>query len=760
MPERFGEYELIEKIATGGMAEIYLARTGGVEGFSRPVVVKKMLPQLAVREDFVTMFLDEARLAANLAHANVVQVFNLGEVDGAYFMAMELVDGPHLGALFAHSLRKRNPLPIEMCVHSIARSADGLHYAHNMTDPNTGQRLNIVHRDISPQNILVSRHGDVKVTDFGVAKASTQETKTRTGIIKGKVAYMSPEQCLGELVDSRTDVFALGVVLYELLTRRRLFRDKSDLLIMQRITGQDVAAPSTLNSDVDEELDQICQKALARKREERFESAAELSEALDVWLAMRGYADCRNRLSRWMREHAPDLGLGLGATAVPHADNRTPSGIKELEQGGNTASTPALGEDRVKRDDDDATRIEAMKSGGQIMTADDPENAVARDVAVVPTFADQDPQEDDPSLTHTDPPPEGPATSTDEAPQASDAQQSGASNAASGGDGSDADLEGLAAAAEDEDRRMPAVDPAMLPAKSQGGSKTPILVGGGLALLLAVGVGVAALSNSGDDDETPIPARVEANPATPSPSAAATPEAKSDPVEKAVNRNVAHLKIATDPPGAQLFVDDKPVGQAPFEGNVPSGSRRIGALFGNKMVHRNVMLKATEKKSVRMVAPVPLEVTSSPSSAAVRVDGELVGETPLPSGRSFVEPGERVSIRVSKSGYVSDTVVITPKPGTPAKVSVNLRKIQVASYGTLTVYSKPWSYVYIDGRRIGEVPISSKRVRAGRMNLRFVRDDLGINVTKSVTVPRNGKRQVTATFTKSGGRYRASINVK
>ncbi len=342
MPERFGEYELIEKIATGGMAEIYLARTGGVEGFSRPVVVKKMLPQLAVREDFVTMFLDEARLAANLAHANVVQVFNLGEVDGAYFMAMELVDGPHLGALFAHSLRKRNPLPIEMCVHSIARSADGLHYAHNMTDPNTGQRLNIVHRDISPQNILVSRHGDVKVTDFGVAKASTQETKTRTGIIKGKVAYMSPEQCLGELVDARTDVFALGVVLYELLTRRRLFRDKSDLLIMQRITGQDVAPPSTLNSDVDEELDQICQKALARKREERFESAAELSEALDVWLAMRGYADCRNRLSRWMREHAPDLGLGLGATAVPHADNRTPSGIKELEQGGNTASTPAF----------------------------------------------------------------------------------------------------------------------------------------------------------------------------------------------------------------------------------------------------------------------------------------------------------------------------------------------------------------------------------------------------------------------------------
>src|SRR5688572_18881465 len=177
MGERFGNYELVRRIAQGGMAEVHLARFSGVEGFERWVVIKKMLPELAVRKDFVDMFLDEARLAARFNHPNIVQVFELGEKDGSYFMAMEYVDGPHLGVLFAHSLRLKKPLPIALCCFILSRAAEGLHHAHELKDA-MGQGLNIVHRDVSPQNILVSREGDVKVMDFGVAKATTQATQT------------------------------------------------------------------------------------------------------------------------------------------------------------------------------------------------------------------------------------------------------------------------------------------------------------------------------------------------------------------------------------------------------------------------------------------------------------------------------------------------------------------------------------------------------------------------------------------------------
>lgn len=306
MGERFGDYELIRRIATGGMAELFLARhaTGGLD---RVVVIKRMLPELAVRPDFVTMFLDEAKLTASLQHPHVVRVYDLGQVSGSYYIAMELVDGPHLGALFAHSLRARRPLPLELCAWIVARAADGLHYAHDVVDPATGRPLELVHRDISPQNILVGKSGEVKVTDFGVAKAVTQQTKTRTGVVKGKVSYMSPEQCLGDVVDRRTDVFALGIVLYELLTRRRLFRDKSDLLVMQRITAEDVAPPSTLNGSVNAELDAIALRALARVPAARYATAGAFAEAIDAWLADNRRPADELSMQTWFAAHCPEL---------------------------------------------------------------------------------------------------------------------------------------------------------------------------------------------------------------------------------------------------------------------------------------------------------------------------------------------------------------------------------------------------------------------------------------------------------------------
>ena len=354
MGQRCGEYELIRHIATGGMAEIFLARHNA--GLDRIVVIKRMLPELAVRPDFVQMFLDEARLTASLQHPHVVRAYELGQADNAYFIAMELVDGPHLGALFAHSLRAKKPPPVELCAWIAARAADGLHYAHDRSDPATGLPLQLVHRDISPQNILVSRHGEVKITDFGVAKANSQQNKTRTGIVKGKVSYMSPEQCLGENVDRRTDVFALGVVLYELLTHRRLFRDKSELLVMQRITTEVLAPPSSINPGVDDKLDAIVMKSLARPLANRFQTASDVAEALDAWLTTTTTRSVNAMaMSQWFAAHCPELAPTTTLAAVIEATVAVPfvppdaSATRSSFAGGTQPETAAMAPPHTER---------------------------------------------------------------------------------------------------------------------------------------------------------------------------------------------------------------------------------------------------------------------------------------------------------------------------------------------------------------------------------------------------------------------------
>ncbi len=304
MTVRIGQYELLERFAEGGMAEVYFARFMGVEGFRRECAIKRLLPEQTRRPEVVEMFLDEARLAASLLHPNIVQVFDLGESDGTYFMAMELVDGPHIGRLFAHSLRVAQPLPIELCAWIISQAADGLHHAHTRVDPATGRTLGIVHRDMSPQNVLVSRWGDVKITDFGIAKMRERRSRTRAGVMKGKLGYLSPEQCLGRPLDRRSDVFALGIMLYELLTRRRLYKEGSELEVMQRITTEEPLPPSVRNPDVDVVLSEIALRALRKEPDQRFQSAAELGDALSAWLGRRGVADVRAALSFWVRTHA------------------------------------------------------------------------------------------------------------------------------------------------------------------------------------------------------------------------------------------------------------------------------------------------------------------------------------------------------------------------------------------------------------------------------------------------------------------------
>lgn len=262
------------------MAEIYLASAVGAEGFAKDVVIKVVRSFLASDPQFVQMFIAEARLASRLNHANVVQIFDFGKHEETYYLAMEFVHGASLWELRKRCREFGVPLPPTLAAEIGAQVARGLQYAHALSEG--GQRMGVVHRDVTPHNVLLSFDGAVKLTDFGIAKATTSQTAP--GMLKGKFAYMSPEQARGERVDARTDVFALGIVLWELLTGGRLFDGDSDVAVLRAVQESFIAPPSRLNPDVASDLSDIVMKALARRPEERFQSAFDLERALATWV--------------------------------------------------------------------------------------------------------------------------------------------------------------------------------------------------------------------------------------------------------------------------------------------------------------------------------------------------------------------------------------------------------------------------------------------------------------------------------------------
>jgi serine/threonine protein kinase len=279
-PDRIGPYEVLGHLATGGMAELLLARRVGIEGFQKVVVLKRILPGFAKNPDFVEMFLHEARLAATLEHPNIVQVFDIGKTDDDYYFAMAYLHGKDVLAILRELIRRNERLPI---VHAIAIAcgiAAGLHHAHEQVGFD-GTPLGIVHRDVSPANAIVTYDGSVKLVDFGIAKAAASANVTRVGVRKGKAAYMSPEQCRGDPLDRRTDIWSLGVVLYEMLTMVRLYRADTDLAIMHRIVSQDVPPPSTVGAEVPAPLEAIVLRCLSRDRDRRYATALELQHALE-----------------------------------------------------------------------------------------------------------------------------------------------------------------------------------------------------------------------------------------------------------------------------------------------------------------------------------------------------------------------------------------------------------------------------------------------------------------------------------------------
>ena len=282
-PKPFGKYYLIRKLAEGGMAEIFLAKQIGAEGFERNVVIKRMLSNLSSLPDFVGMFLDEARLAARLNHQNIVQINDLGLADDFYYICMEYLPGEDFSTVLRVASSKREYVPLHLCLRIVADAAHGLHFAHEFTDE-TGRPLNVVHRDISPANVYVTYQGQVKLLDFGIAKAESRITNTTSGVVKGKYIYMAPEQARSGTVDRRADVYALGVSLYESVTNVRPFARENDLAILNAVLKGDFQPPRKLRPDLPVEIEAIILKAMDTHLETRYQNAGQFAADIEKFL--------------------------------------------------------------------------------------------------------------------------------------------------------------------------------------------------------------------------------------------------------------------------------------------------------------------------------------------------------------------------------------------------------------------------------------------------------------------------------------------
>jgi serine/threonine protein kinase len=358
-----GRYQLLSRLAVGGMAEVYLARQGELSGFKTLVVVKKVLPHLAVKPDFIAMFFDEARIASLLDHPNIVRITEVGRAGDEYFLAMELVQGKPLASILQQSEKAKTPIPHNLAALVVANAAAGLHHAHQLADA-SGNPLGLVHRDVSPQNIMVSFEGSVKVIDFGIARALGRLGDTVSGSLKGKLGYMAPEQARGEQVDARADLFSLGVVLWECVAGRRLFLRENELATLRAVAYEPIPSVSKL-VEVDPILDAIVRRSVARNIDERFQDAEEMRIALERWVFSSGGAsthDLASLMKAWfpaehvqwqraarlaldMQESDPPIevafpNLSTGKTGHSRTGAGSGSGPRLPGDSGNRASRP------------------------------------------------------------------------------------------------------------------------------------------------------------------------------------------------------------------------------------------------------------------------------------------------------------------------------------------------------------------------------------------------------------------------------------
>jgi eukaryotic-like serine/threonine-protein kinase len=382
--QTFGKYQILERIATGGMAEIYKARLEGIGGFQRTFAIKRILPNLSQNNDYISMLVDEAKVAGLLSHANIVQILDLGQVDGIWYIAMEYVHGRDLGAVLRRAKKKGLCLPVPHTVFIAIELLKGLEYAHQRQVMRGGRpvALNIIHRDVSPPNVLLSFQGEVKLTDFGIARASLKAMETVTGIVKGRFDYMSPEQAAGSKdLDQRSDLFSVGVVLYEMLTGHHPFRTDNEIGTIERVRTGRYVPVSQRNPEVPFTLETIVDRALQVNRDDRYPSATAFKEALDKFFHDSGFIFTHATLASYVRGLFPEATTRPGAASSGAGSSSTAPGSttgKQNRPAVDAAEGPTRRVDRRKvieslsaapsRPD---TRATELLDGSAVRTADE-----------------------------------------------------------------------------------------------------------------------------------------------------------------------------------------------------------------------------------------------------------------------------------------------------------------------------------------------------------------------------------------------------
>ncbi len=335
--QTFGKYQILERIATGGMAEIYKARLEGIGGFQRTFAIKRILPNLSQNSEYIAMLVDEAKVAGLLSHANIVQILDLGQVDSIWYIAMEYVHGRDLGAVLRRAKKKGLNLPVPHTVFVAIELLKGLEYAHQRQVMRGGRpvALNIIHRDVSPPNVLLSFQGEVKLTDFGIARASLKAMETVSGIVKGRFDYMSPEQAAGAKdLDQRSDLFSVGVVLYEMLTGHHPFRTDNEIGTIERVRSGRYTPVSQRNPEVPFTLETIVDRALQVNRDDRYPSATAFKEALDKFFHDAGFIFTHATLASYVKGLFPEATAKPGQPAKPPAGTTNPTTGKVPRPGG------------------------------------------------------------------------------------------------------------------------------------------------------------------------------------------------------------------------------------------------------------------------------------------------------------------------------------------------------------------------------------------------------------------------------------------
>jgi eukaryotic-like serine/threonine-protein kinase len=700
MTQQFGKYLLLKRLALGGMAEIWLAKQLGVQGFEKLVVVKRILDQFATEKEFVQMFLDEARLAATLNHPNVVQIYDLGQEQTSFYIAMEFIAGHDLLAILKKCKRARVALPPPIAAKLIAASCEGLHYAHTRKDLQ-GNPLNLVHRDVSPSNILVTYDGGVKVVDFGIAKAESQSTKTEAGKLKGKYSYMSPEQIRTVPLDARSDVFALGIVLYEILVGRRLFKRDNELAIMQDILEGEVRAPSELREDVPRELDEICMKALQKDRRKRFGSAQEMQVALEKYLASTPEPPTSIHVSRFMLELFAEEHTAYQALLRELPTARPEQLLQIIEQGHRTGNSHVSGftDPRGRPEGEQGTASEMVEAVRR-PTSRKKVAAVAGALAAVVLAA---------VLTFT--------LTRSPAPAAP--------------------VEGELTVETDPPGATLVVDGLVSMVKSPGTLRM---------LALEQDVRVRIEKEGREPREVTVRLTRQAPSKTIS---VLLPEEQAKP---------GTVTIVTEPPGASVVLDGKPQeGKTPLSlPEVSSGVEHLIRVslpgYQEEAATVKVAPGMTEpvKLTLKPLAPPPqekepevaseprakkgkkealtgeVEISSTPATD-IFLGGKRLGRTPA----TVKLPVGKVTLTFVNSELdLRQTSVVDVEAKGKTRSSIQFRK------GKIAADAKPWADVYIGEKKLGTTPLAPREVYEGSYTLRLVNSELGaIKAVKVVVQP-------------------------